>query len=221
MKFRTLAVAGGLAVTLLTAGCAKSVAGQAEVLAGAVAPVGSSVAGLTDLPQPSAPPVSGGDATAPDETSQNIAPTSDASAPSADSTTSDASTTPKVPSTTSAPSSSASDKSVPALTGPTSIPGLSADCNKVLAAITAFSSVLQGVTSGADTTISQATVDAALKQLPASGLPAQPQADINVLRTTISGAGGKTVTELALSMTDGKVVAALEDLSGWATTNCT
>ncbi|MET3807559.1 cytoskeletal protein RodZ [Nakamurella sp. UYEF19] len=217
MKIRTLALAGVLGVSLLIGGCATSIAGQAEVAAGAVASgsaptsdgsTGSDSTTSTQSPETPSADQTSSDTGSPDATAeqstgdQNSAPTTGNSS-SGDSSTSE-------------PSTSASDRSV----APTSIPGLSADCNKVLAAITAFSSVLQGGTGDMNAKITQSAVDDALKQLPASGLPERPQADINVLRATVSAAAGKTIAELGMTMTDGKVVAALQDLSSWATTTC-
>lgn len=209
MRIRTLALAGALAVTLLVAGCATSIAGQAQVDPGAVATASApSSDESSGSAEESTSPESGADQTVSEpstpESTEDQGPTEQTSASPTSDGTSDSST-------------STSEQSVV----PTSIPGLSADCNKVLAAITAFSSVLQGADAGdMNAKITQATVDAALQQLPASGLPARPQADVNVLRTTVSGAAGKTIAELGLTMTDGKVVAALQDLSSWATSTC-
>jgi hypothetical protein len=182
MNIRTIVVATGLCVSVLTAGCASSVAGQAQIVPGAVLPTTSGSA-----PSPFPDPGSGG--------------SSSSSSPTGDGT-----------------DGGGEDTSV-GPTAPTSIPGLSKECNTVLAGITAFTKVLQG--AGASETISQATVDEALEQLPASGLPSRPQADISVLRTTVAGAAGKTLAELGGTMTDGKVVDALQDLSNWAEANCT
>ena len=211
MKLRVLGATLGLAVALVTAGCATSIAGQAETVAGAVVTNG---------------------ATSDDSTSDDSTSTSSADDPKSDigsSAPSSAELTEVNPSGGDLPSQPLPPAGTTVMsTGtpvespvPTSIPGLPADCNKVLAGITAFSSVLQGASSGtADTTISPAAVEAALAKLPASGLPAQPQADVTILRATLKGAAGKTITELAITLTDGKVVAALEDLSTWASKNC-
>ncbi len=200
MGVRSLAAAGGLALAVVVAGCATSVAGQAEM---AVTPAvaGTSVPGF---------PTSN-DSGGPLTTSLRTL-----SAP----TTLVFSTSLTISGPLPQPPLGRSSGSVP--DGPTSIPGLSADCKKVVAAISAFTTVLQdsSATTGGDV-ISQATVDAALKQLPAAGLPAAPQADINILRETVRAAVGKTVTQLGMTMADGKVLGALQDLSSWAATNCT
>ena len=112
-----------------------------------------------------------------------------------------------------------SDLSVPGVI-PTGLTGLSADCVTVLGATTAFGSLLADGSGGLDGTVSQAAVDSALQQLPASGLPTRPQADVDVLRKTMSAAVGHTVADLAMSIADSTVVDALQDLSSWASTNC-
>ena len=193
MNLRTL-FAAALGVSLLTAGCAGSVAGQAEMASGAVLAV----------PSNSAPAPLSGTSSVGTSSSQAPFSTAESSVESAGESSA-------------APSTEAEDSSV-ALTSVADIPGLSKDCTTVLAAITAFSQVLQN--AGSTDTISQAMVDQALQQLPASGLPTQPQADITVLRATVAGAAGETLTDLAQTLTDGKVVAALDDLSSWAQDHC-
>lgn len=156
MKLRSAA----LAFALLTAGCATSVAGQAQPAAGAIA----------------------------------------------------AATARSTPATEASGVSRAPGRIVP-----TSVEGLPADCNKVLAAITAFGSVLESTKP----TISKATVDDALEQLPESRSPAELQADVRVLRTIVSGAAGKSVAEVGVTIVDGTALTALQRLSTWATANCT
>ena len=209
MKIRTLTLAAGLSIALLTAGCATSVAGQAQVNPAAV------VAASAAAPSSAASSASSSEDAGASSQVESTEPTTPASSTSASESTVSTS-----PAPTAAPTTTRSSKSGPAA-GPTSIPGFSADCNKILAGITAFSSLLSDASNGSATaTISQASVDAALKDLPASGLPAKAQADVTVLRATASSAAGKTITQLALTLTDGKVVAALEDLTTWASTNC-
>ena len=213
MKFRAAVIAGSLALTLLTAACAKSVSGQAEPAGGAVpsAAASSAAAGATGLltdtsalpvPSPEAP-------SSPDQDATSAVTTAEAPSTSepSTSTASDSSTTSRVTSKTSSI---------------TSIPGLPADCNKVLAGLQAFTTLFQDISSTSDVnaTISQAKVDAALKSMPASGLPAPVQANMNILRASVSSAGGKTITDLALSLSDGKVTTALGDMSTWISTNC-
>ncbi len=209
MKIRTLTLAAGLTIALLTAGCATSVGGQAQVNPAAV------VAASAAAPSSAAAPASSSEEASVSSQVESTEPTTPAS-----STSASPSTVSTSPAPTAAPTTTRSSKPSPTA-GPTSIPGFSADCNKILAGITAFSSLLSDASSGsANATISQASVDAALKDLPASGLPAKAQADVTVLRATASSAAGKTITQLALTLTDGKVVAALEDLTTWASTNC-
>ena len=206
MNIRRTIAAVGLSAAVLTAGCASTVAGQAQIAAGAVLPTSSQSA-----PTPFPDPGSNGASTGESSSSDPSTGESTGEAPTSESTR----LTENTPTVTD--SSDAEDTSA-APTAITSIPGLSKDCNAVFAGITAFGSVLQS--GGSSETISQATVDTALAQLPSSGLLARPQADITVLRTVVSGAAGKTVTELGLSMTDGKVVNALKDLTSWAQDNC-
>lgn len=214
MKTRTLTLAAGLTIALLTAGCATSVGGQAQVNPAAV------VAASAAAPSSAAAPASSSEEASVSSQVESTAPTTTASSPSASPSTVSTSPAPTAAPTTATPTTTRSSKPSPTA-GPTSIPGFSADCNKILAGITAFSSLLSDASSGsANATISQASVDAALKDLPASGLPAKAQADVTVLRATASSAAGKTITQLALTLSDGKVVAALEDLTTWASTNC-
>jgi hypothetical protein len=218
MRCRVHAVAGGLAGLLLIAGCAQSVSGSAAVAPAGLASVLSSSLSRSVHSLPTGVPSGSGDATATDETDARSPDTSSAtettetSTESADSTTSD-----ELPSTAEGPATTTSRTR---LTAPSSIAGLSADCNKVLAAVTAFSGLVQSVSNDPSATISKATVDAALKQMPASGLPSRPQADINVLRTTVSGSAGKSATDMLMSLGDGKAVAALQDISSWTTSSC-
>ncbi len=209
MNFRNRAFAGIVVTAVLATGCAGSVAGQPEVAATALVPAVSTVSRASPATAPTP--------AAESPTDQTSSPASTSSRRETDERTADATTTARLTTGTGPPATTGSRGSV----GPTSIPGLSADCNKVLAAITAFTSVLQGIAGGTSgDTISQADVDDALQQLPTSGLPARPQADVNILRATIKSAAGKTITGLALSLSDGKVVDALQDLSSWATVNC-
>lgn len=201
MNVRRLAIVAGLALALTTAGCATSIAGQAEPAPGASIP--TSAPALV-------PAATSNDPDKGPDAGTTAAPTADGDT-SVGETTNPASTPPGSP-TSELPS-------VPGLQS--SIPGLTADCDKVLAGITAFTSVLQSGPSGADATISQADVDAALAQLPPTGLPAQPQADMIILRGAVVDAAGKTISELTMALTDGKVVGALEDLSTWVSKNCT
>lgn len=200
MKIRTIAVATGLCFAVLT-GCGSSVAGQAQIASGAVLPPTSKSA-PAPFPDPSSSESTGTSSTASEATTSE--------------STQDSQVTENTP--TQQSSSTGSDDSSVGPTSATSIPGLSKDCNTVLAAITAFSGVLQG--AGTSDKISQATVDTALQQLPASGLPTRPQADVTVLRETVTGAVGQSLIELGQTMADGKVVAALKDLSSWAQDNC-
>lgn len=195
MKIRTITAATGLFLAVLT-GCGSAVAGQAQIASGAVLPTTSKSA-----PSPFPDPRSSESTGTSSDTSEN---------------TEDSQVTENTP--TQESSSTESDDSSVDPTSATSIPGLSRDCNTVLAAITAFSGVLQG--AGTDQKISQETVDTALEQLPASGLPARPQADVTVLRETVAGAAGKSLIELGQTLADGKVVAALKDLSSWSQDNC-
>ena len=231
MNLRIAAVMAGLCATVMTAGCAASVAGQAQIAPGAVLANSS-----TSAPPPFPDTTATGSAatvTNPTDTTVDQVPQGTATPSTVgpgesgttgggggDSTATNSTDPPNLtdlPTAPDLPTANSGDESV----GPTSlpgIPGLSKDCNTVLAAITAFSSVLQGVQATA--TISQATVDEALKQLPASGLPDRPQADVDVLRATIAAAAGKSLADLGITLADGKVVTALKDLSGWAQSNC-
>lgn len=222
MNVRRTVLATGLCLSLLSAGCASAVAGQAQIASGAALPTTSQSA-----PAPFPDPGSSQSANESSDTGSPSTGSSSTGSSSTDAPSTDApSTEPSGSSTSDAPPTAITENTP---TGPTSsdssdgpssvtsIPGLSKDCSAVLAGITAFSTVLQG---GASETISQATVDTALEQLPESGLPARPQADMTVLRQAVSGAAGKTLSEVGLSMIDGKVVNALKDLSSWAQDNC-
>ena len=204
-RVRTLTAAAGACVVLLAAGCSSSVAGRAEVASGAVVP-NTSASAPSRLPEPS----SGQSGTTPGNTS------SAAETPQPSRTGRSDSESPRSSGTTG--SSPQPDDTSVSPTPVTSIPGLSTDCNAVLAGITAFSTLLQTAAGGDP--ISQAAVDQALSRLPRSGLPARPQADITVLRTTISGAAGKSLADLSQLLADGQVVDALKDLSSWAESNC-
>ena len=215
MNIRRTIAAVGLCVAVLTAGCASTVAGQAQIVSGAVLPTTSQSA-PTPFPDPSGDGSSTGESSSSDPSTSESTGDDTTSESTGEAATSESTRlTENTPTVTD--SSDAEDSSA-APTAITSIPGLSKDCNAVFAGITAFGSLLQS--GGSSETISQATVDTALAQLPSSGLPARPQTDITVLRTVVSGAAGKTVTELGLSMTDGKVVNALKDLTSWAQDNC-
>lgn len=208
MSIRTF-VATGLCMSILTAGCASVVAGQAEIVSGAVLPTTSQSA-PSPFPDPSSTGSMGGGSTSSDSFSSGTTgqdPTSDG----------DTTALTENPPTTTSSSAAEDDPDGP--TSATSIPGPSKDCNAVLAGITAFSLLLRG--GGSSDRISQAMVDKALAQLPESGLPARPQADITVLRGVVAGAVGKTASQLSLGLADGNVLAALEDLSSWAQDNCT
>jgi hypothetical protein len=201
MKMRTLAVAAGLGVALLVSACATSVGGQAELNPAAlVSTAVDTSTGPTDLTtddSSSAEPTSSSDATTEQQTTEQQ--------------TTEQQTTAH---TTKSPATTLS-------TAITSIPGFSADCNQVLAGVTAFGALLSAATSGsADTKVTRAQVETALKELPTSGLPAKAQADVNILRAAASAAAGKTVMDLALTLQDGKVVGAIQDLSTWISTNC-
>lgn len=200
MNIRRAVLATGLCLSLLTAGCASAVAGQAQIASGAAPPTTSQSA-------PAPFPDPGGSESSTSESSGSE---------SSESSTSDDPSTGITENTPTGPTSSDTSEGPSSVT---SIPGLSKDCSAVLAGITAFSMVLQGGDGDGDT-ISQATVDTALEQLPESGLPARPQADMTVLRQAVAGAAGKTLSEVSLSMVDGKVVNALKDLSSWAQDNC-
>lgn len=215
MNIRSFAITIGVCVCVVTAGCASSVAGQAQIASGAVLPTTSRSA-PSPFPDPSGGE-SSGQAGSTEASTTGTGSTTGSGAPESTASTDDTDVSQNPP-TPSRSSGGGGDDSSVGPTSATSIPGLSKDCNTVLAGITAFTQVLQG--AGASETISQATVDQALQQLPASGLPARPQADISVLRATVSGAAGKTLAELGGKMTDGKVVAALQDLSSWAQDNC-
>lgn len=212
MNIRRTVLATGLCLSLLTAGCASVVAGQAQIATGAVLPSTSQSA-----PAPFPDPSGDGSSTSGPPSTESTAGSSESS-PGGDGTTGVTGNAPTGPSGSTGPSSESTGSS-DGPTSVTSIPGLSKDCSTVLAGITAFSTILQSGGSASDT-ISQATVDKALEQLPESGLPARPQADMAVLRKVVSGAAGKTISELGLSMVDGKVVTALQDLSSWAQANC-
>lgn len=203
MNVRTMLVAGGLCVSVFTAGCASTVAGQPQIASGAVLPTTSQSA-PAPFPDPTGDGSSSEDSTSSESTSSE--------------STSDSAPTAITENTPTPTNSSDGDDTSQDPTSATSFPGLSKDCSSVLAGITAFSTVLQ--TSGSNDEISQGTVEAALAQLPESGLPARPQAGITVLRTVVAGAAGKTVSELGISLMDGKVVTALKDLSSWAEDNC-
>lgn len=221
MKIRSLAVAAGTCIVLLTTGCGGAVAGEAEIAPGASVPAPSK-----SSPAPFPDPSSGGsttsrsstDGSSTDESSRATETSeTDTSQSTPESTTETTDSTETTSSTRTTSSRDPEDTAV-ATTPVTSVPGLSKDCNAVLAGITAFSTLLQG--AGAGDTISQAAVDEALKQLPESGLPARPQADITVLRTTVSGAAGKSLADFGQTLADGQVVDALKDLSSWAQENC-
>ena len=212
MNIRRLAFAAGACAVLLTAGCGSSVAGQAEIAPGAVLPPTSNSA-----PSPFPDPTTGRSRTSGSSTSESSSESSSATDTAGSSSTEDTTAASSDSSESTGTSTDSEDTSV-APTPVTSIPGLSKDCNAVLAGITAFGKLLQ--TAGASDSISQAAVDEALRQLPESGLPARPQADITVLRTTVSGAVGKTVADFGQTLTDGQVVDALKDLSSWAESNC-
>ncbi len=223
MRFRTALAGSGLCLALVTAGCATSIAGQAEVASGAR--LGTSTATADSggaRPNSSVPsfPVSSGVSSTDDESTSSGADPGEPSTSlgtSGPTTSFTSDTSSSSDSTVSEGSSTSSNSS---LTPLTSIPGLSADCNKVLASISAFGTVLQEASAGSDQKVSQATVDAALAQMPASGLPAQPQRDIDLLRATVQNAAGKTIVELGQTFSDGKVLAAIKDLSEWETSNC-
>lgn len=208
MSIRTF-VATGLCMSILTAGCARVVAGQAEIVSGAVLPTTSQSA-PSPFPDPSSTGSTGGGSTSSDSSSSEA---------TGQDPTSDGDTTALTGNPPTATSSSAAEDTPDGPPSATSIPGLSKDCNAVLAGIKAFSLLLQG--GGSSDRISQAMVDKALAQLPESGLPARPQADITVLRGVVTGAVGKTASQLGLGLADGKVLNALEDLSSWAQDNCT
>lgn len=211
MKIRTLAVAVGTCAALLTAGCSSQVSGQAQIASGAVVPAS------TSAPSPFPDPTSSGSTSS--ESSSSESSSSDSStSESSSSETESTESTDSTDSTETSPSSTNPDDTSVGPTSAPSIPGLSKDCNAVLAGITAFSKVLQGASSTG--TITQAAVDEALRQLPESGLPARPQADITVLRTTVSGAAGKSLPEFSQALGAAKVIEALQDLSSWAEDNC-
>ena len=221
MNVRQLTAAGGLVIALLTAGCATSVGGQAQLDPAAVVattlssadPTGTASESGTDSPE-----VSTDQSSTDPTTEQQSAPISSESAPP----------TGDVPEpTTDAPESSTSRASTGSRTTgglttvPTSIPGFSAACNHIVAGVSAFSALLSDASSGSATDrISQAKVDATLKALPTTGLPARAQKDVDVLRATAKAAAGKTITELAMTLTDGKTVSALQDLSMFLSTGC-
>lgn len=209
MNIRTIVVTG-LCLSLLTVGCASTVDGQAQIASGAVLPTTSSAP--SPFPDPSTSGTTGDDSTA----ATTVSTQDTASPESTESTESTESESTRV--TDNTPSSTDADDSSVFPSSVTSIPGLSKDCNAVLAGITAFGKVLQG--AGATEKISQATVDEALGQLPASGLPAQPQADVTVLRTAVAGSAGKTLSEFGVTLAQSQVVDALQDLSSWFQDNC-
>lgn len=210
MKMRTLAGAACLGVALLVSACATSIGGQAELnpaaLVSTAVDTSTGPADLTMDDSSSAEPTSSSDATTEQQTTESIT-----TASTSEQQTTEQQTTAH---TTKSPATTLS-------TAVTSIPGFSADCNQVLAGVTAFGALLSAATSGsADTKVTKAQVETALKDLPASGLPAKAQADVNILRAAASAAAGKTVMDLALTLQDGKVVAAIQDLSTWISTNC-
>lgn len=215
MKMRTLAVAVGLGVALLVSACATSVGGQAELNPAAlVSTAVDTSTGPTDLTtddSSSAEPTSSSVATTEQQTTESITTASTSEQQTTEQQTTEQQTTAH---TTKSPATTLS-------TAITSIPGFSADCNQVLAGVTAFGALLSAATSGsADTKVTRAQVETALKDLPTSGLPAKAQADVNILRAAASAAAGKTVMDLALTLQDGKVVGAIQDLSTWISTNC-
>ena len=221
MNVRRMALTGGVAVTLLLAGCATSVAGQGQVDPDAALSGTLEFNPTSALPDPGSSADDPGTAADPG-TADNPGTADDpgtADEPSADATTDQQSADPTgtelVVPTHALPSISRPQPI------PSPIPGLSAACNQVLAGVTAFSALLSGASTGStDAVISQAKVDAALKSLPTSGLPARVQTDVNLLRATAKAAAGKTVMQLAMTLTDGKTLAALQDLSTWVSTNC-
>lgn len=205
MKIRTLAVVGGLAVAVLTAGCMASVAGQAEVDPGAVASASSSSTGSTG------PARADGNAPRPQSSMSEVLPAGTTVINSSETTL-----VLSTPLTVTARTRISDDKSVPL--APTSIPGASAACNQVIAGITAFSALLRG--AGDTETISPAAVATTLTAMPASGLPAVIQPDMTILRSLVSAAAGKSVNDLALGLSDSKAISALDDLSNWTAQNC-
>ena len=210
-----MAVAGALAAALLAAGCAKSVSGQAVVNAAAQVP--ASAGSTTTGAAPPSIPTDSDDSSDSDGSSSSAQPTDDESSSSTEAPPTATPVPPTSPATSS--DGSTTRTSSPSIT---SIPGLSADCNKVLAGAQAFTTLFEGITSSSDlnTKVSQATVDKALAALPASGFPAAVQGDVNTLRAWTSAASGKTITDLAMSLTDGKVTTALTNMSSWVSSNC-
>ena len=217
MNIRRIVAAVGLCVSVLAAGCASTVAGQAQVASGAALPTTSQSA-PTPFPDPSSDGSSTGESSSSDTSSSESTGGETSSESTGEDPTSESAPTSLTENTPTVTGSSDPEDTSERPTSVTSIPGLSKDCSAVLTGITAFGTVLQS--SGSSDTISQATVDQVLRQLPESGLPARPQADITTLRTVVSGAAGKTVSELAVSLVDGNVVTALKDLSSWAQDNC-
>ncbi|WP_172832326.1 hypothetical protein [Nakamurella panacisegetis] len=202
-----MSVAGALAGALLVGGCATTVSGQAQVNAAAQATAASSPATSTgsSASSPTGSTESGGSSSTSSATGLTEPSTSGTPVPPTSPGTSTHGTITK-----SGPSSLSS------------VPGLSADCNKVLAGVQAFTALFDQISSSGDMNakVTQASVDAALKALPASGLPPAVQGDVTTLRSWAGGAAGKSMTELAMSLTDGKVTTAITNLSTWLTTNC-